>query len=90
MTVYAILTTAAPSGELDAAILNAFPGNALQINYDQWLVSDSARKTTKEVCDAIGASEGKFGQIVVFAISGYYGFHRTDLWEWLKTRAELT
>jgi hypothetical protein len=30
----------------------------------------------------LGAN-GEVGTFVVFSVAGYWGYHRSDLWEWL-------
>jgi len=76
------------SPDLDADLTRLYGTDSYKIADNQWLVASSEKRTTKEVLDGLDANKGKFGRIAAFSISGYNGFHKTDMWEWIKTHWE--
>jgi hypothetical protein len=53
-----------------------------EITTGQYVVA-AAGLTAERVAHQIGAN-GEVGQMVVFSIVGFFGYHRKDLWEWLQ------
>lgn len=62
-----------------------YPDDHLQVDPGHWLIS--AKKTAKEVSDQLGLDEDTDrGAAIVYAVSGYYGLHNFDIWNWLSSR----
>lgn len=87
MSIFVLLTTK-ETPEFETKVSVSFGSDSLKIAPNQWLVSSAEKTTTKEILESLGAEKGAFGQVVAFAISGYYGWHRTEIWEWIKSRWE--
>lgn len=85
MTIFAVFRAQKPE-LLGSAIAREFPDDYLQISDDQWLIS--ADMTPKEVSDKVGITGGDNGSAIIFSMRGYYGRAPTDVWEWIKVKAE--
>lgn len=85
MAVFVILSDP-ESLRIGEAVQQIYGAESVNLAPGQWLVSSKDKKTTKEVLESIGAVGGKLGRVIAFAISGYNGFHRPDVWEWIKAR----
>ena len=72
---------------LGAKVAEVYPDSFMRINDNTWLVADSGR-TTKDVCDRLGATNGEFGSVVVFLIESYFGWASKTIWEWLHVKGE--
>ena len=75
------------------AIEKAFPGNYIQLQRDEWLVS--APGTAREVSDRLGVTvNGKVPQpdnidaAIILSVTSYYGRASNEIWEWLKAKME--
>jgi hypothetical protein len=84
MSLYIILATIEHEG-LQTQIESKFSSQFYKITPTQWIVS-AEHLTSKEVLTTLGADKGEYGRIVAFSVSGYFGWHQPDMWEWLKTR----
>jgi hypothetical protein len=73
---------------LEAALKNVFPENYLIVGNGEYLVS--AIGSAKDVSDRLGISSGPVGPAIVFKMSNYFGRASTDIWEWIKVKAEQT
>lgn len=87
MAVYAIIAPAA-SGALTQAMARTFEGEHFEFSPGQF-VAQSSNLTVQGVVNALGGS-GEVGQIVVFTVSGFWGFHRKDLWDWLTAHGAIS
>jgi len=85
MTTFAII---APAGDarLQTAVAKLFPAKNFEIAPGQFVVS-AAGLTASQVSANLG-DDTKVGQYVVFAVAGYWGYHRKDLWEWLTANPD--
>lgn len=70
-----------------AAIARVFPNDHLDLGDNEWLIS--ARGTAQEVSNRLGlAPENEAGSAIIFSMQSYYGRASTNIWEWIKTKAE--
>ncbi len=83
MTVFAVLFEE-PNPNLKAKIGALFEAR-FELAPGQTLVAVEG-KTTQQVKESI-AEHGEMGRIFVVPISNYAGWHRTDLWEWIKVNS---
>ena len=86
MTLYVIIARE-PNVKLAQKIGELFPNDHRQLKDDQWLVSAQG-KTTQNISDELGISDGDSGSAIVFATSGYYGRYTSDTWEWIDAKLE--
>lgn len=86
MTTYAIIAPG-PSTELKLAMLRTFGGEHFEFSPGQY-VGQSPHLTAQGVVNSLGGA-GEVGQISVFTVSGYWGFHRKELWEWLAVHGDI-
>ena len=85
MTVFVLLEDN-PRDALAAVIKREFPDDHLQLHTGHWLIKADGI-TTQGLCERLGIVEGSgFGGTAAFAVSGYYGLHTSNTWEWLKTK----
>lgn len=85
MTIFVIFRVS-DTKKMSAALERAFPKNHLLVAQGQWLVS--AAGTAKDVSDKLGITEGASGAATIFSMGNYFGRAPTDVWEWIKTKAE--
>ncbi len=71
-----------------AALLRVFPQDHMKIETGEWLVASPG--TAKDVSDRLGVSEGDTGPAMIFKMSNYYGRASTDIWDWIKAKAETS
>jgi hypothetical protein len=76
-----VVIASSDNDKIAGAMLRVFPQN-FQIEKGQYLVSDRGA-TAEKIAERIGTS-GDAGKFVVFSIAGSSGYHRKDMWEWLK------
>jgi hypothetical protein len=88
MQIFALLRVSRPV-ELRAAILQRFPQDHFDLGNNEWFVAVESM-TSREVCDALGVSEGQNGNAVAVGISGYWGRTSNDVWEWLAAKRGQT
>ena len=83
MAVYFISMMKSGNG-LNDKIKETYPDNHFKITDTQWLISDKS-KTTQEITELLGIGDGKFQEVVVFKLSSaFFGWHSTNLWEWIN------
>lgn len=84
MSTYAIIAPAADP-RLKIAIDRVFPEKNFEFAPGQFVATRTGLTSTQLAAE-IGTNE-QVGQYVIFSVSGYWGFHRRDLWEWLTANA---
>jgi hypothetical protein len=84
MAVFAIIPTNGETNLLDQAIEKDFAGESLKLPHGEWFVRFSG--TSQELTDKLKISNKEVGSAVVLAISGYDGYARNNIWEWLESR----
>ncbi len=87
MTIFIVLRVQDPL-RMKAAIERTFPNDHLYLGHDEWLISSSG--TAKTISDEIGitADPSKTGSAIVFSMQSYFGRAPSDIWDWIKTKAE--
>lgn len=86
MTIFAIFRVSHPDKMRDA-LARVFPNNHLQVKDDEWLLSASG--TARDVSDKLGVTPGNdTGGAIIFSMANYYGRSDTQIWEWIKAKAE--
>jgi hypothetical protein len=73
-----------------AAILSHFPDDHFDLGGNEWLVS--SKETAKSLSDMLGVTKdpSETGSAMVFAMASYFGRAPTDVWDWIKSKAEAT
>lgn len=75
--------------KMESALRSAFPDDHLKVASGQWLVS--ANGTAKDVSDRLKVTPGQdTGPAIIFSMANYYGRATTEIWDWIKTKAERT
>ncbi len=87
MTTFAIIAPSARA-DLTAAVQRAFTGPWIEFAPGQF-VANSQNLTVQGVVNELGG-EGQVGQLVVFVVAGYWGFHVKPLWDWLSANGDFT
>lgn len=91
MSIFAVLSRQVNS-KLEAEIKEKFPNDYYKLSDNQWLLC--AGGTSIDISKTLGIADpdkkeaGVMGTALVFAVSSYYGFETTDLWDWLKVKWE--
>lgn len=87
MTTFVVISPAsnASLNVLKTAIERVFPDRHFEIAPGQF-VAVASDLNPVQVGERLG-TDGQVGQFVVFATAGHYGWHRKDLWDWLKAKA---
>ena len=83
MALFTVLALKDSQVEVDAAITREFPEDSYLIENGRWIVNADLA-TTKQVSMKLVLNSSH----LVFALRGYYGFARPDLWEWLAAQSE--
>lgn len=87
MSLYVIIAPQ-DNQQIGGSIASAYPNAALELwpgDAKTWVVS-AAEGTAKEVAERLRVAGGQNGRVIVFAVSGYYGYASTSYWEWIKAR----
>jgi hypothetical protein len=89
MTIFVIFRVGDPS-RLKDKLQDVFPNDYFEIQEDEFLVSASG--TTKEVSDRLGitSSPSPTTSAIVFSMASYFGRASTEIWDWIRTKAEKT
>ena len=88
MTTFVVISPASSAflDAFNASIERVFPGRHFEISSGQFVAVDPDLSAV-QVGERLGP-EGQIGQFVVFSTDSHYGWHRKDLWEWLKVKAD--
>lgn len=88
MTIFVVFRVGEPA-KMQAAMERAYPANHLKIETGEWLVS--APGTAKDVSDKLGVTPANdSGPAMVFSMANYYGRATTEIWDWVKAKAEAS
>jgi hypothetical protein len=88
MAIFVVFKVSHPH-QMHAAIARAFPFDHSDLGDNEWLIS--ARGTAQEVSNKLGLTPGNdLGSAIVFSMQSYYGRASTNVWDWIKTKAEET
>lgn len=80
MTIFLIASLTDSSG-LKAAIARAFPQDHFVVSDTQFLVS--ANTTPKGIFDLLDMDNAQFGNVLIVGVSGYFGWHQKEMWDWI-------
>ena len=84
MAIFALLGDGT-NGEFARIVKEKYPGSYFEIIPGQIVISAS-KTTSREVAEYLGTKEGGLGQVVIFSIASWYGWHRKDLWDWIQAK----
>jgi hypothetical protein len=91
MAIFVVFRITNPE-KIETSIKRAYPNDHFDLGSGQWLVS--ATGTAKEVSEKIGITKGDAGgdagSAIVFSMGSYFGRATSDIWEWIKAKAETT
>lgn len=88
MAIFVVFKVSDP-GKMHSAVTSVFPLDHLELGDNEWLIS--ARGTAQEVSNRLGLTPGNdLGSAIVFSMQSYYGRASTNVWDWIKTKAEET
>ncbi len=59
------------------------------VSADSWFLITKSAITTKEVCDALGITDGSNGSGVIVRVENYYGRADTEVWEWIVAKRSV-
>lgn len=76
-----VVLSISESTELAARIERSFPGNYYTVSPTQWLIA--ANMTPKGIGDTLAINTGDCGKVMIAAITGRWGWHNKDLWDWI-------
>jgi len=85
MSIFVIFRTQNPE-KIAEALNEQLPDDHLLLQHGEFLVSTSG--TAKELSDRLKISDGTNGAAMVFSMANYFGRAPTDIWDWVKTKAE--
>ncbi len=87
MSIFVIFRVSNPS-KLEAELAREFPDDHRVLSEGQYLVA--AKGSAKDVSDRlkITGEGGGTGPAIIFRMLNYYGRAPTDIWDWVKVKAE--
>jgi hypothetical protein len=57
-----------------------------QVKNDSWFLITPPAITTKEVCDALGITDGSNGSGILVRVENYFGRADVKIWEWIAAK----
>jgi hypothetical protein len=87
MSIFVVFRVSDPN-KIKAALEAAVPNDFLDIGHNEWPVS--FKGTTKDLSDKLGVSEASNGAAIIFSMAGYFGRAPTNIWDWIKAKAEAS
>jgi hypothetical protein len=72
--------------KMKSALAENFPDDHLEVDVGQFLVSSNL--SAEAVSEKLKISGGINGNAIVFAMGSYYGRASTNIWDWIKAKAE--
>lgn len=85
MSIFVIFRVSEPE-KVKAALEASFPDNYLEVADGQFLVVSGL--SAEAVSDKLKISDGVNGNGMVFAMGSYFGRASTNIWDWIKAKAE--
>ena len=88
MAIFVVFLVREPA-RMEREVLRAFPNDHLRLSNNEWLIA--APGTAREVSEKLQLAPGvEAGAAIVFSMANYYGRAPTEVWEWIRTKAEAT
>jgi hypothetical protein len=89
MTIFVVIRVQNPDS-MRKAITSKFPLDHFDLGNNEWLVS--GKGTAKGISDKLGVTSdpNSAGTAIVFSMDGYFGRAPSNIWDWIKTKAEAT
>lgn len=87
MSIFVVFHSSHPE-KLGPVIQKIYGQESLQLGEDEWLVS--ANETARDLSEKIGLMTPENGSAIVFKMNSYFGRAPTDVWDWIKTKAEAS
>lgn len=85
MSIFVLFRVTDPQKVKLALSLN-FPDDHLEVDIGQFLVSSNL--SAESISEKLGITGGANGNAIVFAMGSYYGRASTNIWDWIKAKAE--
>ncbi len=89
MAIFVIFRVSDPPKMLEK-LREVYPNDHLQVQQGEFLVSASG--TAKDVAERLGITGTTTPTVaaIVFSMASYFGRASTEIWDWIKTKAEQT
>lgn len=84
MAIYSVVASSQPELVKTAIKAKFLPHDYLEVSNGFWFVH-TGTPTPREFCAEIAPNNDK-GTLIVMPVSGYYGFHNQNIWDWLKSK----
>lgn len=84
MVIYSVIAGSHPDVMRKILKEKFVPSDYLEVNDGFWLVCSGI--TTPREMSSVLAPDNKIGTFFVMPVTGYYGFHNTSVWDWLKSK----
>ncbi len=91
MTIFIVCRVQDPV-KMKKSIQDNFPNDHIYLEHNEWLISTNG--TAKELSDKLGITNivagipTIVGTAIIFSVENYFGRAPTNIWEWIKTKAE--
>jgi hypothetical protein len=72
--------------KVKSALVETFPNDHLEVDIGQFLVSSNL--SAEAISEKLKITDGINGNAIVFAMGSYYGRASTNIWDWIKAKAE--
>ncbi|ENI4485026.1 hypothetical protein ABXZ88_000825 [Vibrio fluvialis] len=90
MAVFLITLQSSPSQAMEQAIQRHYPDSYLKVSDLAWLIDDRTSIVPQTVSEKLGDGNqsiaNQLGNHIVSTFNGYYGYHNSHTWEWLRLR----
>jgi hypothetical protein len=74
--------------KVKSALAENFPDNYLEVDTGQFLIASNL--SAESVSEKLQITGGANGNGIIFAMGSYFGRASTDIWGWIKAKAEKT
>jgi hypothetical protein len=85
MALFAMIALGDSALTVDQAVSSMFSASSFQIEPGKWIV-DADVTIARELSEKLGLKETT--PHLTFAVRGYFGRARPDLWEWMAAKSE--
>ena len=81
MAIFALISPA-DNAALEKAAVEKFKDRYFKVAAGQFMIS-AHNTTAQQLAQQLRISGGELGQVLILAVSNYFGCHNGDLWKWL-------